>query len=30
MNVNKKTVSRWGIFKLKKIDKNNFLIDPLL
>ena len=25
MNVNKKTVSRWGIYKLKKkIDKNNF------
>ena len=31
MNVNKKTVSRWGIFKLKKkIDKNNFLIDSVV
>ena len=27
MNVNKKTVSRWGIFDLKKrLDKNNYLI----
>ena len=27
MNVNKKTVSRWGIFKLsKKLDRNNYLI----
>ena len=27
MNVNKKTVSRWGIFNLnKKLDKNNYLI----
>ena len=31
MNVNKKTVSRWGIFKLrKKIDKNNFIIDAVI
>ena len=31
MNVNKKTVSRWGIFKLKKkIDKNNFLIESVV
>ena len=31
MNVNKKTVSRWGIFKLKKkIDKKNFLIDSVI
>ena len=31
MNVNKKTVSRWGIYKLKKkIDKNNFLIEDVI
>ena len=31
MNVNKKTVSRWGIYKLKKkIDKNNFFIDRVV
>ncbi len=31
MNVNKKAVSRWGIFKLKKkIDKKNFLIDSVI
>ena len=31
MNVNKKTVSRWGIFKLKrKIDHNNFMIDDVI
>ena len=31
MNVNKKTVSRWGIYRLKKkIDKNNFLIDSVI
>ncbi len=31
MNVNKKTVSRWGIYKLKKkIDKNNFQIDSVI
>tara|TARA_B100000963_G_scaffold284717_1_gene253532 strand:- start:290 stop:1105 length:816 start_codon:yes stop_codon:yes gene_type:complete len=31
MNVNKKTVSRWGIFKLKKkIDKKNFIIEDLV
>ena len=31
MNVNKKTVSRWGIFKLsKKIDKNNYLIKDVV
>ena len=31
MNVNKKTVSRWGIFKLKKkIDKRNSLIDSVV
>mgnify|MGYP001275245375 CR=1 FL=1 len=30
MNVNKKTVSRWGIFKLsKKIDKKNILINDV-
>ena len=31
MNVNKKTVSRWGIFKLnKKIDRNNYLIKDVI
>ena len=31
MNVNKKTVSRWGIYKLnKKIDKNNYLINDVV
>ena len=31
MNVNKKSVSRWGIFKLsKKIDKNNYLIKDVI
>tara|TARA_B100000674_G_scaffold340244_1_gene284385 strand:- start:422 stop:859 length:438 start_codon:yes stop_codon:yes gene_type:complete len=31
MNVKKKTVSRWGIFKLgKKIDKNNFFIKDVI
>ena len=31
MNVNKKTVSRWGIYKLgKKIDKNNYLIKDVI
>ncbi len=31
MNVNKKTVSRWGIYKLyKKIDKKNFLIKDVI
>ena len=31
MNVPKKTVSRWGIFKLgKKIDKNNYLIKDVV
>ena len=31
MNVNKKTVSRWGIYKLKKkIDKDNFFIDRVV
>tara|TARA_B100000886_G_scaffold323424_1_gene267216 strand:- start:171 stop:986 length:816 start_codon:yes stop_codon:yes gene_type:complete len=31
MNVNKKTVSRWGIYKLKKkINKNNFFIDRVV
>ena len=31
MNVNKKTVSRWGIFKLgKKLDKNNYLIKDVI
>jgi len=31
MNVNKKTVSRWGIFKLnKRLDKKNFLIDNVI
>ena len=31
MNVNKKTVSRWGIFKLnKKLDRNNYLIKDVV
>ena len=31
MSVNKKTVSRWGIFKLKKkLDKKNFLISGVI
>ena len=31
MNVHKKTVSRWGIFKLKKkIDQNNFMINDVI
>ena len=31
MNVNKKTVSRWGIFRLnKKLDKNNYLIKDVV
>ena len=31
MNVNKKTVSRWGIFNLsKKLDKNNYLIKDVV
>ncbi len=31
MNVNKKTVSRWGIYKLnKKIDRNNYLIKDVV
>ena len=31
MNVNKKTVSRWGIFKLgKKFDKRNYLIKDVI
>jgi len=31
MRVNKKTVSRWGIFKLsKKLDKRNFLIKDVI
>ncbi len=31
MNVNKKTVSRWGIFKLgKKIDKKNYIINDVV
>ena len=31
MNVNKKTVSRWGIFKLsKKLGKNNYLIKDVV
>ena len=28
--VNKKDVSRWGIFKLKKIDKSNFFIKDVI
>ena len=28
--VNKKNVSRWGIFKIKKIDKRNFLINDVV
>jgi len=31
MNVNKKTVKRWGIYKLHKmLDKNNFLINDVV
>tara|TARA_B100000686_G_scaffold112202_1_gene119732 strand:+ start:175 stop:990 length:816 start_codon:yes stop_codon:yes gene_type:complete len=30
MKVKKKDVSRWGIFKLKKISKNNFLINDVI
>ena len=31
MTVNKKTVSRWGIFKLnKRLSKNNYLIDDVI
>ena len=31
MRVNKKTVSRWGIYKLdKKLDKNNYLIKDVV
>ena len=31
MNVNKKTVSRWGIFKLdKKLDNQNYLINDVI
>ena len=31
MNVNKKTVSRWGIFELsKKLDRNNYLIKDVV
>ena len=31
MKVNKKTVSRWGIYDIKKkIDKNNFLIKNVI
>ena len=31
MNVNKKTVSRWGIYNLgKKLDKNNYLIKDVV
>ena len=31
MNVNKKTVSRWGIYNVKKkIDKNNFIIQDVV
>ena len=31
MNVNKKTVSRWGIFKLdKRLDKKNYLIKNVI
>ncbi len=31
MNVNKKTVSRWGIYKLgKKLDKKNYLINDVI
>ena len=31
MNVNKKTVSRWGIFKLsKKFNKRNYLIEDVI
>jgi UTP--glucose-1-phosphate uridylyltransferase len=31
MNVNKKNVSRWGIYKLdKKLDKKNYLINSVV
>ena len=31
MSVNKKTVSRWGIYKLyKRLDKNNYLINSVI
>ena len=31
MNVNKKTVTRWGIYRLhKKIDKNNYFINDVI
>ena len=31
MNVNKRTVSRWGIYKInKRLDKKNFLIDNVI
>tara|TARA_B100001093_G_scaffold116004_1_gene108333 strand:- start:459 stop:1274 length:816 start_codon:yes stop_codon:yes gene_type:complete len=31
MSVNRKTVSRWGIYKLnKKLDKNNYLINSVI
>ena len=31
MSVNKKTVSRWGIYKLyKKLNKNDYLIDSVI
>ena len=31
INVNKKTVSRWGIYKIdKKLDKNNYLIKDVI
>ena len=31
MNVNKKTVSRWGIYNIrKKINKNNYLINGVV
>jgi len=30
MKVKKKNISRWGIFKTKKIDKNNFLVKDVV
>jgi UTP--glucose-1-phosphate uridylyltransferase len=31
MSVNRKTVSRWGIYKFyKKLDKNNYLINSVI
>ncbi len=30
MKVKKKNISRWGIFKIKKIDKNNFLVKDVV